>query len=263
MPNIRGRRAATCVAVALTAGCLAPAQASAQPCTVGVDISTAQDRLPSACMRLELPGRALGPVASGAGAGVTVFTSGPSEPAAVRVGPERSASRNVSIGTGGAYGAVRGADGAVWFSAGRSIGRLDPTGTLSSFRAPATGQITVGPDGAFWFVAGSTVGRMTPSGQVTLISLPDGLQAVDGVTPGPDGAVWFGAGSRVGRIDAGGGVRSLALPAGLHADGRMTAGAGAIWFAETTASGGSTRAAPPGRSRAWERRPAWRWGPTT
>ena len=59
----------------LFVACLAPATASAQRCTVGVDISAAQDRYPSACARFELPPglRAVGPTASGPGNGVTVF----------------------------------------------------------------------------------------------------------------------------------------------------------------------------------------------
>ena len=61
--------------VVLSVACLAPATASAQRCTVGVDISAAQDRYPSACSRFDLPPglRAVGPTASGPGNGVTVF----------------------------------------------------------------------------------------------------------------------------------------------------------------------------------------------
>ena len=45
------------------------------------------------------------------------------------------------------------------------IGRIDDAGTVALFPAPATGQITPGPDGALWFVAGATVGRIATSSQ--------------------------------------------------------------------------------------------------
>jgi virginiamycin B lyase len=222
--------------LAVFVGCPAPDTASAQRCTVGVDISPAQDRYPSACARFELPAglRALGPVASGPGNGVTVFASGPSGVVAVRFASDGRASIvALPAGVSAVYGATRGPDGAQWFAAGNAVGRIDDAGTVALFPAPATGQITPGPDGALWFAAGATVGRITTSGAVTLLDLPSGLRAGDGVAVGSDHAVWFGAGDGIGRVDSGGAITSFRLPAGLHADGRLSSvGDGGMWFAD-------------------------------
>ncbi|MDX6675861.1 MAG: hypothetical protein QOH11_3279, partial [Solirubrobacteraceae bacterium] len=63
---LRHRRSGVLLAgLAVFVAALAPATASAQRCPVGVDISAAQDRYPSACARFELPPglRAVGPTA--------------------------------------------------------------------------------------------------------------------------------------------------------------------------------------------------------
>jgi virginiamycin B lyase len=223
-------------ALAVFVACLVPATASAQRCTVGVDISSAQDRYPSACARFELPPglRALGPAASGPGNGVTIFASGAGGPVAVRFASDgRASTLALPSAVSAVHGATRGPDGAQWFTTGNFVGRLDDAGTVTMFPAPATGQITPGPDGALWFVAGATVGTITTSGNVTLLGLPAGLHAGDGIAAGPDRAVWFGAGDAIGRIDSGGAISSFRLPAGTHADGRMSsAGDGAMWFTD-------------------------------
>jgi streptogramin lyase len=221
--------------LAVFVACLAPATASAQRCTVGVDISSAQDRYPSACARFDLPPglRAVGPAASGPGNGVTLFASGPAGLVAVRVASDgRMSTAALPAGVKAVHGATRGPDGAQWFTTGDAIGRIDDAGTVTLFPAPATGQITPGPDGALWFVAGATVGRIATSGNVTLLGLPAGLRASDGIAAGPDHAVWFGAGDGIGRVDSGGAISSFRLPAGLHADGRMSSAGGAMWFAD-------------------------------
>src|SRR2546428_14043403 len=94
---------------------------------------------------------------------------------------------------------------------------MDDGGTVSRFPAPASGQITSGPDGALWFVAGGSVGRMTTAGDVTLLTLPPGLAASGGLAVGADHAVWVGAGGRVGRGAAGGAGSRLPPPARPHA----------------------------------------------
>jgi virginiamycin B lyase len=219
----------------LCLACLAPATASAQRCTVGVDISAAQDRYPSACARFELPPgfRAVGPVASGPGNGVTVFASGPLGLAAVRVASDgRASTFPLPAVVNAVRGATRGPDGAQWFTTGDAVGRVDDAGATTLYPAPATGQITSGPDGALWFVAGATVGKINTSGNVTMLGLPTGLRAVDGIAAGADRAMWFGAGDAIGRVDSGGTISSFRLPAGLHADGRMSAAGGGMWFAD-------------------------------
>jgi streptogramin lyase len=222
--------------LAVFVACLAPATASAQRCTVGVDISPAQDRYPSACSRFELPPgvRAVGPTASGPGNGVTLLASGPAGLVAVRVASDgRVSTVALPAAVKAVYGATRGPDGAQWFTTGNAVGRIDDAGTVALFPATATGQITPGPDRALWFVAGATVGRITTSGNVTLLGLPAGLRAGDGIAAGPDHAVWFGAGDGIGRVDSGGAITSFRLPARLHADGRMSsAGDGGMWFAD-------------------------------
>src|SRR3954452_9571820 len=83
---LRHRRSGVLLgSLALFVACLAPVTASAHRCTVGVDISTAQDRYPRACGRFELPAglRAVGPTGSGTCRCVTVLSSG----AAGRVAP--------------------------------------------------------------------------------------------------------------------------------------------------------------------------------
>jgi virginiamycin B lyase len=222
--------------LAVLGACLAPATASAQRCTVGVDISAAQDRYPSACARFELPPgfRAVGPAASGPGNGATVFASGPVGLAAVRFASDgRVSTTPLPIGVNAVHGATRGSDGAQWFTTGNAVGRIDDGGTVTLFPAPATGQITSGPDGALWFVAGATVGKITTSGDVTVLGLPAGLRAGDGIATGADHATWFGAGDAIGRVDSGGAITSFRLPAGIHADGRLSsAGDGGMWFTD-------------------------------
>jgi hypothetical protein len=222
--------------LALLLACLAPASASAQRCTVGVDISPAQDRYPSACARFELPPglRAVGPTASGPGNGVTLFASGPAGLVAVRVASDgRVSTAALPADVPAVYGATRGPDDAQWFTTGNAVGRIDAGGTVALFPAPATGQITPGADGALWFVAGATVGRITPAGTVNLVGLPAGLRASDGIAAGPDHAVWFGAGDAIGRVDSAGAISRFRLPAGVHADGRMSsAGDRRMWFAD-------------------------------
>src|SRR2546423_9439995 len=180
---LRHRRSGVLLgSLALFVACLAPVTASAQRCTVGVDISTAQDRYPSACARFELPPglRAVGPTASGPGNGVTVFASGPAELVAVRVASDgRVSTAALPAGVKAVFGATRGPAGAQWFTTGDAVGRIDAGGAVALFPAPATGQITPGPDGALWFVAGATVGRIGVSGSVTLLGLPAGLRASD------------------------------------------------------------------------------------
>jgi streptogramin lyase len=234
---LRQRRFAVLLgSLAVLVACLVPATASAQRCTVGVDITASQDRYPSACARFELPPglRAVGPAAAGPGNGVTLFAAGPAGLVVARVASDGGVTTSgLPAGVTAVYGATRGPDGAQWFTTGNAVGRIDGAGTVTMFSAPATGQITSGADGALWFVAGATVGSITPAGAVTLLGLPGGLRASDGLAAGRDHAVWFGAGDRIGRVDSGGAITSFNLPAGVHADGRMSAaGDGGMWFTD-------------------------------
>lgn len=215
---------------------LLPAPASAQRCTVGVDISPGEDRLPSACTRFELPAglRADGPVAPGPGAGVTAFASNGVSEEAVRIGPDGSLSRVTLPSVGRVSGAARGADGATWFTAGTVIGRIGVDGAVVTYPVGVAldGGIASGPDGAVWFTAGTAIGRISTAGQVSGHPLPAGVRTAGGIVTGPDGALWFSAGPAIGRMGTDGAVRTYGL-GGLHADGRITsAGDGALWFTD-------------------------------
>ena len=107
---------------------------------------------------------------------------------------------------------VTGPDGNVWFTAQQSIGRVTPSGEVTSFSkcldyrqlfSEAT-SIVPGPSGDLWFTSVTsretpsieeppTVGRITADGQITqfkagIVGEPTSIVA------GPDGRVWFSAG---------------------------------------------------------------------
>src|SRR5437879_11039393 len=79
---------------------------------------------------------------------------------------------------------------------------LPPVGTITLFPTPqavAPGTIASGPDGALWFTAGESIGRVTTSGAFTMLTDPLIVDAV-AITRGPDGAMWF---ADFGNDDAG------------------------------------------------------------
>ena len=93
-------------------------------------------------------------------------------------------------------GIVTGPDGNLWYtnSNSRSIGRITPSGVITTFPVPGgvfPDQIAKGADGNLWFTDQGTtkaIGRMTATGVVTEFSA--GLNAgslPNGLTVGPDG----------------------------------------------------------------------------
>ena len=71
-------------------------------------------------------------------------------------------------------GIITGPDGNLWFtnSNSRSIGRITPSGVITTFPVPGgvfPDQIAKGADGNLWFTESGFggVGRMTPAGVVT------------------------------------------------------------------------------------------------
>jgi streptogramin lyase len=113
---------------------------------------------------------------------------------------------------------VAGPDGNIWFTAQQSIGRVTPSGQLSTFTdcmdfrqlfSEAT-SIVSGPGGDLWFSTVTsrqlpsigeppTIGRVTPSGEITLFK--DGVDSQSSLIAGPDGRVWFAGGrEEIGRI---------------------------------------------------------------
>ena len=107
-------------------------------------------------------------------------------------------------------GLVRGPDGAIWYTAGRSIGRLAPDGTTRRFAVGAVGPdgiatVTPGPDGNLWFTLPDRrkIGQLTPAGVVTEfgLGLPRRYRP-HGIVAGPGGNLWITANdeAREGRI---------------------------------------------------------------
>jgi virginiamycin B lyase len=150
-----------------------------------------------------------------------------------------------------AGGIAAGPDGAVWFTAANSIGRITTLGAVTQYPVPTPkagpGGITAGPDGALWFLemGNSAIGRITTSGVVT--EYP--TSGVGGIAAGPDGALWFTQYSdnvsAIVRMTPNGLVtNSYPLPSGYFVFGSITAGPdGALWFLE--GNGGETLPTPP------------------
>src|ERR1022692_4944019 len=96
-------------------------------------------------------------------------------------------------------------------SLGATAARASATGTVSSFTnlngANLPLWITTGPDGALWFTAEDTIGRITTTGTVTTYPVGHPILTPWGsgqITAGPDGALWFTAEDAIGRITTGG-----------------------------------------------------------
>jgi virginiamycin B lyase len=108
-----------------------------------------------------------------------------------------------------------GSDGNLWFGqggSGPSIGRITPTGELSTFPLPGVegflDRTTAGPDGRVWFAYGpGLIGRIAPNGGLSWIPVPDQATVTD-LAVGVEGAVWYTAepvipseAGIVGRVD--------------------------------------------------------------
>jgi virginiamycin B lyase len=212
---------------------LAPAPADAKICTLGLDLSYAQDRAPSPCSHFDVPGSTRGPIAPGPGNGLTVVGSDRLGSYAARLdGDGRLLARiPLFVPAGRIGGMTQGPDGAHWFTAGAVIGRITPEGALAYFVAPgyAFEGIVAGPDGFLWFPTTRGLGRMGTNGQGQLI--PVRARLAGGITVGRDGALWFTALRRIGRLTPGGQARLFGLPRRARADGPITSAAdGNLWF---------------------------------
>src|SRR4029077_2739083 len=152
------------------------------------------------------------------------------------------------------------ADGSVWFTGGfRSIGRIEPDGTIDSFLLSETeteftsagGPIVAGADGNIWFSAyrspkagaqGKTfaaIDRVTSGGEITEFDLPGAGGSPTRLALGSDGNVWFTESNedKAGRISPAGLITSFPLPPGSR-PGNVVAGPdGALWFTEESDSG--------------------------
>jgi streptogramin lyase len=88
--------------------------------------------------------------------------------------------------------------------------------------------ITAGPDGNLWFTdaTGNAIGRITPSGAVTSFTIPRSFpESVSpaAITAGPGGYLWFteSAGNMIGRLDPGGPVPVLLKPPSITGQARI------------------------------------------
>src|SRR6516225_6858587 len=112
-----------------------------------------------------------------------------------------------------------GPDGDLWFTAGRSVGKITPAGGVTEYPTllkltgshfgldPAITDITSGPDGNLWFTEfafasqhtgfpdpisfnQSMIAKITPSGTITEYQLPNDSSGPTGIAAGPDGKLW-------------------------------------------------------------------------
>ena len=109
-----------------------------------------------------------------------------------------------------AWAITFGPDGNIWFSGGDAttlsggyIGRMTPTGTVTTFPMPdpthLVAELTAGPDGAVWFseAPGTNVGRISATGTITEFPIPGAPtsagpgQWTRDITFGSDGALWL------------------------------------------------------------------------
>jgi virginiamycin B lyase len=154
-----------------------------------------------------------------------------------------------------------GPDGDLWFTAGRSVGKITPAGGVTEYPTllkltgshfgldPAITDITSGPDGNLWFTEfafasqhtgfpdpisfnQSMIAKITPSGTITEYQLPNDSSGPTGIAAGPDGKLWFteSNANKIGSITIGGTIQEFAIPGTAQA---ITTGPdGDLWFTE-------------------------------
>jgi hypothetical protein len=107
-------------------------------------------------------------------------------------------------------------DAGVWFTAAKgSIGRIALDGTVTTFDAGAASKpddIALGADGALWFTRKKGIGRITTAGELT--SYPTKGMQPGALTLGWDGAMWFTDTKKplLGRISLSGSAAPVAPP---------------------------------------------------
>ncbi|NUR78787.1 MAG: hypothetical protein HOQ28_21175 [Thermoleophilia bacterium] len=143
----------------------------------------------------------------------------------------------------GTYGIARGPDGAMWLTnyLGSSIGRIEPTGAVTTFTAPCvrypTG-ITAGPDGALWFADDSgTIGRITVAGRIACFGDATRVGHPDAIVAGGDGALWAAdRGGSIVRMTTHGVVTRYATAGMRFPDSIATGPNGTVWFTDYAAN---------------------------
>jgi streptogramin lyase len=144
-------------------------------------------------------------------------------------------------------GITAGPDGNLWFAEYDQIGRITPSGVITTFvtlsSAILNTGITAGPDGNLWFTESGLgiVGRITPSGVITVFPVNDPsvwppTHVPTGIVAGPDGNLWFAEQEgRIGRISTSGQITEFAVPSNDTSISGITAGSdGNLWFTESS-----------------------------
>ena len=238
----RGAWRCALAGAAVGASLLFASPATAQPCTVDVDVNRDLDRLPSMCAHFPISGaRAVGPVAPGGDGRVWLLVDA-GGPALIRVDSGGGMQR-VALPTGPMPTAItKGPDGNIWYVRPGAVGVVGPNGPVGQvpIGGPTPTGIVTGPDGALWFAAGSAVGRVTTNGAVSFVGLGGaGVSQTHGITVGADGALWIAAGPLLARVTVAGGVTAVGAAGGGPADGGIAAASdGAIWYSSTAGAVG-------------------------
>jgi streptogramin lyase len=185
-----------------------------------------------------------------AGLSMLVLASSLPASAGAVVAPKFSVTK-VGIGiTGSIKNVTTGPDGNVWFTSTKESGLITPTGAVKTFPGLTAGDITAGPDGNLWFTSyPSAIGRIKPTGTIT--TFPDGITGYPQyITTGPDGNLWFtempklqAEPALVARITPQGVVTEF--PLGASSETLFLAGGadGNVWFPD---SGAIVRITPAG-----------------
>jgi streptogramin lyase/GH25 family lysozyme M1 (1,4-beta-N-acetylmuramidase) len=194
-------------------------------------------------------------------AGLSGITAGPdgnvwfAEATAGKIGritPSGVVTEFAAAAGGSPTGIAAGRDGNLWFTEPRNggvgsdaIGRMSPTGVLSTFTTGLTNgstptAITAGPDGNLWFTeqSGGRIGRVTIAGVITEFAAGLSPQNLQAIASGPDGNLWVTESSAndIVRVTTSGvathfssGITGSSEPAAV------TAGPdGAVWFTESS-----------------------------
>ena len=142
----------------------------------------------------------------------------------------------------GPIGITGGPDGNVWFTKQSGIGRVTPTGTVTIFPVPNSGDsggIVKGPDGKLWFTEPlkNKVTSITQAAEFEEYSIPTTDSGPFAIAVGPDENLWFteaaAAGNKIGRITPAGVISEYAIPtAGSNSQGVIAGPDGNIWFTE-------------------------------
>ncbi len=130
-------------------------------------------------------------------------------------------------------GLAAGPDGNMWFTGNHLIGKMTPSGAVTTYALPASTfplSITGGPDGNVWFATLNTISSISPDGSITDYPLPF---APGEIVTGPDGNLWFPEPSnRFGRMTVSGVRTDFSTSISAGASGIAVGPDGALWFTE-------------------------------